>query len=61
VAQAEAHSCRVPAAPFVGAATDDFHLTANTPAGEDVGPPYNVDKDGNVRTTWTRGAYEYHP
>jgi hypothetical protein len=61
VAQAEAHSCTVPATPFVGVSTGDFHLTANTPGGEDVGPPYDVDKDGNVRTTWTRGAYEYHP
>jgi hypothetical protein len=61
VTQAETHSCAVSSAPFVGAATGDFHLTSSTPSGEDLGPPYNLDRDGNVRTTWTRGAYEYRP
>jgi hypothetical protein len=59
VAQDEANACTLPATPFVGASTDDFHLTANTPSGENLGAPYDVDKDGNPRTTWTRGAYEY--
>lgn len=59
VTQAEAHSCTVSATPFVNTSTGDFHLTVNTPSGENVGAPYNLDKDGNVRTTWTRGAYEY--
>jgi hypothetical protein len=61
VAQAEANACTIPAAPFVSPSMDDFQLTANTPPGEDLGAPYNVDKDGNPRTTWTRGAYEYRP
>jgi parallel beta helix pectate lyase-like protein len=61
VAQAEAHSAELSPTPFVAEPTGDFHLTANTPGGQDVGAPYNVDKDGNPRTTWTRGAYEYHP
>jgi hypothetical protein len=61
VAQAEAHAAELSAMPFVAEPTGDFHLTANTPGGQDVGAPYNVDKDGNPRATWTRGAYEYHP
>ncbi len=59
VSQAEAHACTVPASPFVDEATGDFHLTANTPAGASLGAPYDVDPDGNPRTTWTRGAYEF--
>ena len=61
VTQVEANACTVSATPFVDAAMGDFHLTSNTPAGEDVGAPYNLDPDGNARTTWTRGAYEFHP
>jgi hypothetical protein len=61
VPQAEAHACAVPASPFVNESAADFHLTANTLAGESLGVPYEVDKDGNVRSTWTRGAYEFHP
>jgi hypothetical protein len=60
VQQAETHSCTVPAAPFANEGAGDFHLTSNTVAGVDLGAPYDVDKDGNPRTTWTRGAYE-HP
>jgi hypothetical protein len=59
VTQAEAHACSVPATPFVNAAAGDFHLTANTPSGEALGAPYDVDKDGKARASWTRGAYEY--
>jgi hypothetical protein len=59
VTQVEANACTVPSAPFVSESTGDFHLTANTQGGESLGAPYNVDVDGNVRTTWTRGAYEY--
>jgi hypothetical protein len=61
VSQAETNACTVSAAPFVSESTGDFHLTSNTPSGENVGAPYNLDVDGNVRTTWTRGAYEYRP
>jgi hypothetical protein len=59
VTQAEANACTLSATPFVDEAAGDFHLTANTPAGENVGSPYDVDADGNPRTTWTRGAYEF--
>lgn len=46
--------------PFVGYAGGDFHLTGHTNAGKtDLGPPYDTDPDGNTRTTWDRGAYEY--
>lgn len=37
----------------------DFTLTSNTPPGVNLGAPYNIDPNGNVRTTWTRGAYEF--
>jgi hypothetical protein len=59
VPQAEAHACTVSASPFVNEAAGDFHLTANTPSGASLSGPYDVDKDGNVRRTWTRGAYEF--
>jgi hypothetical protein len=61
IPQVEAHSCTISATPFADESSGNFHLTSNTPAGEDLGAPYNVDKDGNARTTWTRGAYEYEP
>jgi hypothetical protein len=61
VTQAEMHSSAVSSTPFVNEAAGDFHLTSNTAAGQDLGAPYSVDKDGNARTTWTRGAYEYRP
>ena len=50
-------------ASFVNAAAGDFHLTANTPAGYAIAPvagqTFNLDPDGNVRSTWSIGAYEY--
>jgi hypothetical protein len=61
IAQDEANACTVPATPFTSESTGDFHLMANTVAGDALGAPYNVDKDGHARTTWTRGAYEYQP
>jgi hypothetical protein len=59
VPQDEAHSAAVSATPFANEAGGDFHLTSNTAAGADLGAAYNLDKDGKVRTSWTRGAYEY--
>jgi hypothetical protein len=44
---------------FTDAANLNFMTTANTTAGTDLGSPYNVDLNGNTRTTWTRGAFEY--
>jgi hypothetical protein len=61
VSQAEPNACTISSSPFVDVTTGDFHLTSNTPGGLPLGAPYNVDKDGNARTTWTRGAYEYRP
>jgi hypothetical protein len=46
-------------ASFVNAAAGNFHLVANTTAGVNLGSPYNIDPDGNTRTTWSLGAYEY--
>lgn len=37
----------------------DFTLAANTPPGANLGAPFNIDPNGNVRTSWSRGAYEY--
>lgn len=53
--------------PFVDSANGNFHLTANTTAGytgitsawANGASDYNQDMDGNTRTTWTRGAYEF--
>ena len=46
-------------ASFVNATAGNFHLAANTTAGVNLGSPYNIDPDGNTRTTWSLGAYEY--
>lgn len=45
--------------PFVSVGSLDFHLAANTNAGANLNSPYNVDRDGVTRTTWSRGAYEF--
>ena len=37
----------------------DFTLTSDAQGGTNLGSPYNVDPLGNVRTTWTAGAYQY--
>lgn len=46
------------------AAPRDLRPTGNSVSGLsmtgiNLGAPYNVDMNGNVRTNWTRGAYEY--
>ena len=46
-------------ASFVNAAAGNFRLAANTSSGVNLGAPYNIDPDGNTRTTWSLGAYEY--
>lgn len=51
------HSATISSSPFVS--PTNYHLTANTPAGQTLSSPYNIDADGKTRTTWTRGAYEY--
>lgn len=58
-APSESNSSTASGDPFVDYANLDFALTANTPAGTDLGAPYNVDMFGRTRTTWTRGAVEY--
>ena len=52
--------------PFVNYPAENFGLTAaaaaGMPAGETLGPPYNVDMFGNTRGAdgkWDRGAIEY--
>ena len=48
--------------PFDDAPNGDFHLSAGTDAGTDVGSPYDTDPDGETRGAdgiWDRGAYEY--
>ena len=49
---------------FVNALAENFHLSASGSAGigDTLGPPYNLDPDGNTRGadgTWDIGAYEY--
>lgn len=44
---------------FVDAANLNFTPTVNTPAGQALAAPYNVDMNGRQRTTGTRGAIEY--
>ncbi len=58
--QGEANGTSSPGGdPFVSVAGLDFTLLANTEPGIDLGPPFDVDGLGHVRTTWTRGAYEF--
>lgn len=45
--------------PFVDWVNLDFGLNSNTSAGVNLGDPFNVDMNGNTRTTWTRGAIEF--
>ena len=53
-----------PSAVFVSA-PNNLHVNGNTISGLTMlgtnlgGAPYNVDMDGNTRTNWTRGAYEF--
>lgn len=46
---------------FVNASGGDFHLTGPTPAGYPLAAPYNADPDGNVRSQWSVGAFEFAP
>jgi hypothetical protein len=55
----EAHGQVSAADPFVNQAEGDFHLQGHTDPGLDLGTPYDVDPDGNTRSTWDRGAYEF--
>jgi hypothetical protein len=45
--------------PFLNSASFDYHLKSQHP-GRPLSAPYNVDYDGNPRTTWSVGAYEFH-
>jgi Right handed beta helix region len=44
--------------PFVNSASFDYHLKSQHP-GRPLSAPYNIDYDGNLRTTWSVGAYEF--
>ncbi len=37
-----------------------YNLTLHTNPGLSLGSPYNIDYNGNTRTNWDRGAFEYH-
>jgi len=37
-----------------------YHLSGHTNPGLSLGSPYNVDSDGNARSAWDRGAFEYN-
>jgi len=45
--------------PFVDSDNGDFHLAIDINPGVNLGAPYNIDRDGNIRTNWSPGAYEY--
>lgn len=45
--------------PFVNFPALNFQLKTNTSLGTNLGSPYNIDPTGKVRSTWTRGAYEF--
>jgi hypothetical protein len=49
----------IPYSIFVNYANQDFRLARNTVAGTPLSAPYNVDMLGNIRTSWSRGAYEF--
>jgi hypothetical protein len=62
----EAHGIENGILPFLSAVTFDYHLTGTAgPAspigkGANLGPPYNIDLDGNTRAAsgpWDMGAY----
>lgn len=44
--------------PFANVSAKDFHLASNTSAGLTLAAPFDVDMDGVVRSTWSRGAFE---
>ncbi|MGH7454640.1 MAG: hypothetical protein ACRENG_25015 [bacterium] len=50
--------------PFVDLANENFRLLSATQRGKgNLGAPYNVDADGNIRGSdgvWDRGAFEYN-
>jgi len=48
--------------PFVSSASGNFHLVADTEAGNPLPAPFNQDPDGNPRGNggvWDRGAYQF--
>ena len=57
----EAHGETGSGDPFTDAANMNYTLKANTTPGLSVGSAYNVDPLGHMRSTWTRGAFEFTP
>lgn len=51
--------CKTACNVFKNISGKDFHLISPIVSGENLGVPFNVDMDGNVRVNWNRGAYEY--
>ena len=60
IGPSEAHGQILPSNPFVSLAANNVQLAYNTAPGVALPAPYNVDALGNVRTTWSRGAFEYN-
>ena len=56
----DAHPQTATGNPFVNDAAFNFELVADTTPGKNLGSPFNVDPAGNVRTGWTRGAFEFN-
>lgn len=40
--------------------SNNFHLSTNTVAGAPLGSEFNTDLEGRTRSSWSRGAYEFH-
>lgn len=55
----DAHLQTLASNPFTDTAIYDFTPVANTTAGTNLGAPYNYDMLGVLRSSWTRGAYEF--
>ena len=62
-ALSEAHGQGNSPNPFVNSAAKTvagYHLVRHTSSGMALGSPYNVDYDGNTRTTSDRGVFEFN-
>jgi hypothetical protein len=47
--------------PLIDSGHGNARVKAHTAAGKSLVSPFTIDADGNTRTYWDRGAYEYNP
>lgn len=55
----ESHRSTATANPFANIQALNFTLTSPTTVGFALPAPFNTDPTGRIRSTWSRGAYEY--